>query len=104
MAAWDAAKYDVLSDPHVKWAEAILERLPLSGDETVLDAGCGSGRVTELLVERAGRVIAVDGDAGMVAAARKRLGDRAEVLHQDLLALDVEPVDAVFSSAVFHWV
>jgi trans-aconitate 2-methyltransferase len=105
--SWDATKYDVLSDPHVKWAEAIIERLPLRGDETVLDAGCGSGRVTELLLGRVprGRVVAVDGDANMVAKARERLGERAEVLEQDLLELTVEdPVDAVFSSAVFHWV
>jgi len=102
--SWDAAKYDVLSDPHVVWAQAILERLPLDGDETVLDAGCGSGRVTELLVERVprGRVIAVDGDANMVAKARER--GLPDVRHQDLLELDVEPVDAIFSSAVFHWV
>jgi trans-aconitate 2-methyltransferase len=102
--SWDATKYDVLSDPHVKWAEAILERLPLRGDETVLDAGCGSGRVTELLVERVprGHVIAVDGDANMVAKARER--GLPDVREQDLLQLDVEPVDAIFSSAVFHWV
>src|SRR3954451_6082983 len=100
----DATQYDVLSDPHVTWAEAIRERLPLAGDETVLDAGCGSGRVTELLVERVpgGRVIAVDGDANMVAAARER--GIEDVRHQDLLELDVEPVDAIFSNAVFHWV
>jgi trans-aconitate 2-methyltransferase len=107
MSNWDAATYDVISDPHVKWAEAVLERLPLSGHETVLDAGCGSGRVTELLLERlpAGRVIAVDGDANMVEQARKRLGDRADVRHQDLLELDLgEKVDAVFSNAVFHWI
>ena len=105
--AWDAATYDVVSDPHVKWAEAVLERLPLRGDETVLDAGCGSGRVTELLIDRLarGRVIAVDGDANMVAKARERLGARAEVEQQDLLELRVDdPVDAIFSNAVFHWV
>lgn len=105
--SWDAGRYDVLSDPHVKWAEAILERLPLTGDERLLDAGCGSGRVTELLVERVprGRVVAVDGDANMVAKARERLGDRADVGQQDLLELSLdEPVDAVFSSAVFHWI
>jgi len=105
--SWDATRYDVLSDPHVKWAEAILERLPLAGDERVLDAGCGSGRVTELLVDRVprGRVVAVDADANMVAKARERLGDRADVAQQDLLELSVaEPVDAAFSCAVFHWI
>ena len=105
--SWDATTYDAVSDPHVKWAEAVLERLPLRGDETVLDAGCGSGRVTELLIERLprGTVIAVDGDANMVAKARERLGARADVEQQDLLELRVDdPVDAIFSNAVFHWV
>jgi trans-aconitate 2-methyltransferase len=104
---WDATTYDVVSDPHVQWALAVLERLALGGDETVLDAGCGSGRVTELLIERLprGRVIAVDGDVNMVARAQERLTDRADVRRQDLLALALdEPVDAVFSNAVFHWV
>ena len=88
-------------------AEAVLERLPLRGDETVLDAGCGSGRVTEMLLERLprGHVVAVDSAPSMVEHAREALGERATVLAPDLteLALD-EPVDAVFSNAVFHWI
>jgi trans-aconitate 2-methyltransferase len=106
-ANWDATAYDVVSDPHVEWAKAVLERLPLSGHETVIDAGCGTGRVTELLVDRLphGRVIAVDGDANMVAKARERFGDRVRVEQQDLLELDVgTPADAIFSNAVFHWI
>lgn len=102
---WDAATYDRVSDPQVAWAKRVLERLPLAGTERVLDAGCGSGRVTELLLERAGEVVACDQAPSMVAAARERLGDRAEVFQADLahLVLD-EPVHAVFSNAVFHWV
>ena len=104
---WDAANYDVLSDPQFEMARPVLERLPLRGDETVLDAGCGSGRVTELLLARLprGRVLAVDADANMVAAARQRLEGRAELFRSDLLELALdEPVDAIFSNAVFHWV
>jgi trans-aconitate 2-methyltransferase len=89
----------------------VLDRLPLAGDERVLDAGCGSGRVTELLAERLpdGRVIALDGSASMVDAARERLarfGDRIEYVVADLghpLPIDGQ-VDAVLSTAVFHWV
>jgi trans-aconitate 2-methyltransferase len=104
---WDATTYDRISGPQVAWSEAILDRLELQGDERVLDAGCGSGRVTELLLERVprGSVVGVDADADMVRVARERFGDRAEILHQDLLELQVsEPVDAVFSNATFHWV
>ena len=49
---WDAAVYDRVADPQEAWGREVLERLTLEGDESVLDAGCGSGRVTELLLER----------------------------------------------------
>jgi len=104
---WDASTYDRVSGPQVEWAKRVLERLPLRGDETVLDAGCGSGRVTRLLLERLpeGHVVAVDAAPSMVEHARVALGDRATVLCQDLAQLRLEePVDAVFSNAVFHWV
>lgn len=85
----------------------MLERLPLHGDETVIDAGCGSGRVTRLLLDRLphGHVIAVDAAPSMTAEARQALDDRATVITSDLvdLLLD-EPADAAFSNAVFHWV
>jgi trans-aconitate 2-methyltransferase len=104
---WDASSYHRVSVPHEEWARSVLDRLPLSGEETVLDAGCGSGRVTGLLIERLprGRVIAVDGSASMIEKVEETLrpGDRALVADLTEVELD-EPVDAVFSSAVFHWV
>jgi trans-aconitate 2-methyltransferase len=107
MRDWDAATYDRVSTPQLEWAGPVIERLELQGDETVLDAGCGSGRVTELLIERVprGKVIAVDSAPAMVAKAREKIGARAEVLLQDLTEVHLdEQVDAVFSNAVFHWV
>ena len=105
---WDAATYDRVSAPQVEWAERVLERLPLRGDETVLDAGCGSGRVTRMLLERLphGHVVAVDSAESMVEHARHALDpERATVFRADLTELEVhEPVDAVFSNAVFHWI
>jgi trans-aconitate 2-methyltransferase len=105
---WDAATYDRVSTPHVEWAEILLDRLELSGDESVLDAGCGSGKVTLMLLERLphGRVTAVDQAPSMVEHARATLaGEAAEVVEADLTELELaEPVDAVFSSAVFHWI
>ncbi|MEX2253662.1 MAG: methyltransferase domain-containing protein [Thermoleophilaceae bacterium] len=105
---WDAATYDRVSGPQLAWGRAVVERLPLEGDETVLDAGCGSGRVTKLLLERLprGHVIAVDSAPSMVEEARAALDDeRVEVFAADLTELKLdEPVDVVFSTAVFHWV
>ena len=102
---WDAATYDRVSDPQVAMAQGVLERLAPQPGERVLDAGCGSGRVTELLLERGADVIAVDQSESMVEAARERLAGRARVLHQDIAEITLpEPVDAAFSNAVFHWV
>jgi trans-aconitate 2-methyltransferase len=104
---WDAASYDRVSDPQLAWAREQLERLPLTGEEVVLDAGCGSGRVTVLLADRVprGRVYAVDVAPSMVEYARAAVGERATVLCQDLVELELpEPVDAVFSNATFHWI
>jgi trans-aconitate 2-methyltransferase len=86
---------------------AVLDRLELSGEETVLDAGCGTGRVTAHLLGRLprGRVIAVDMSEAMVAEARRTLGERADVRRADLLELELEePVDAILSTATFHWI
>ena len=104
---WDAVTYDRVSGPQVAWARRVLDRLPLTGEETVLDAGCGSGRVTRMLLERLprGHVVAVDAAPSMVERARAALAESATVFQSDLQELTVpKPVDAVFSNAVFHWV
>jgi trans-aconitate 2-methyltransferase len=104
---WDAETYDRVSDPQFSWGMEVLERLDLSGDERVLDAGCGSGRVTAELLERLpqGEVIALDASPAMLEKAREALGDRVSYSQQDLGELRLErPVDVVFSTATFHWV
>ncbi|CAJ62026.1 MULTISPECIES: class I SAM-dependent methyltransferase [Frankia] len=107
---WDARTYDSLPLPHLYWGRKTLGRLTLTGAETVLDAGCGTGRDTSALLDLLpdGRVIALDGSAAMLAQLRARLADRldrVEVIQADLLEpLPVHtPVDAVVSVAAFHW-
>jgi trans-aconitate 2-methyltransferase len=104
---WDADTYDAVSDPQFEWGLEVLARLDLSGEEVVLDAGCGSGRVTAELAGRLldGRLIAVDGSEAMIAKARQRLGDDATYLVADLAELEIEePLDLIFSTATFHWI
>jgi ubiquinone/menaquinone biosynthesis C-methylase UbiE len=58
----------------------VLSRLDgIAADATILDVGCGTGRVTEslLVLVPAGRVLAIDASLDMVELARARLGDRA---------------------------
>lgn len=88
-------------------AAAVLDRIEFRGDEVVLDAGCGTGQVSELLLDLVptGKVVAVDADPDMVGLAAQRLQGRAAVQHADLLELDLDdPVDVIVSTATFHWV
>lgn len=104
---WDAETYDAVSDPQFQWGMEVLDRLELRGDESAVDAGCGSGRVTEQLLARLpeGRMTAVDGSEAMIAKARERLGERATYLVSDLSELSLpEPVELIFSTATFHWI
>lgn len=111
-AAWDGATYQRISAPQTAWGERVLARLPLSGDERVLDAGCGSGKLTASLLGRLprGHVVAFDNSSSMLSEARRTLasfGDRVSFVQGDLLALSLPeeaPVDVVFSTATFHWV
>jgi trans-aconitate methyltransferase len=107
---WNAASYHRVSAPQLSWGRKVLSRLDLRGDETVIDAGCGSGRLTAELLDRLphGRVIAVDSSPSMLAVAAReleRFGGRVELVQSDLLALDVHKVaDVLVSTATFHWV
>ncbi len=104
---WNATRYHEISAPQQAWAAEQFERLALVDGESVLDAGCGSGKITAQLVEMTphGRVYGVDAAASMVAHASAELGERAVILHQDLTELKLpEEVDAIFSNATFHWI
>jgi trans-aconitate 2-methyltransferase len=114
---WDAQTYDEISEPQYQWGLEVLGRLDPQPNESIIDAGCGSGRVTEKLLERLpdGRVVGVDGSAEMIkVAAEKFTGDvRVTLIVSDLLDLSPEllaehdapkAVDALFSTATFHWI
>ncbi len=106
---WNASSYETLANPMTRWGGEFLARLDLRGDESVMDAGCGTGRVTEKLLERLprGKVLAVDGSNAMVEAAKKRFAGekRISFSKQNLLEFEVEePFDIIFSTATFHWI
>jgi len=110
---WNATSYDRVSTPQARWATPLLDHLTVHGVARVLDAGCGSGRVTQAVLERlpAAHIVALDGSRRMLDEAARRLAPAVEAgrvsfVHADLalpLRFD-EPVDAVVSTATFHWV
>jgi trans-aconitate methyltransferase len=111
MREWNAGVYHRVSNAHVDWGTRVLARLPLDGDELVLDIGCGTGRLTEQLLERLpdGRAIGVDLSSNMLTVAREylapRFGSKIQFVFADAGALPFhERADAVFSTATFHWV
>lgn len=111
MSDWNAGVYDRLSGPQQSWGEAVLARLAVDGGETVIDLGCGTGRLTERVLERLprGRVIAVDFSPAMLEVARANLRPRfaghVAFVRADAAAPPFEAVaDVVFSTATFHWI
>ena len=111
MPEWDASSYHRLSEPQFSWGSPIVAALELRGDETILDAGCGSGRLTALLLERLpqGRVVALDSSANMLREAaahlEPRFGKRVSFAPHSLLELPFDgEFDGIVSTATFHWV
>jgi len=114
---WDAKTYDQISEPQFQWGVEVLDRLDPQGGESIIDAGIGSGRVAEKMLERLpdGRLTGVDGSSEMIKVAGERFAadDRVILFVSDLLELSPKlladhdvptAVDALFSTATFHWI
>ena len=111
MREWNAETYHRVSDPMVELGIPVLARLPLNGDELVLDVGTGTGRLTEKLLERLprGRAVAIDLSTNMLAVAhdylRRRFAHHVAFVLADAAALPINGrAHAIFSTATFHWV
>lgn len=110
MSDWNAERYHDLSSPQQAWGRRVLERLPLTGAEHVLDLGCGTGRITQEIHARLpnGYLVGADRSDAMVEAAASWLREHAPgvgVVQADGAALPFRRAfDAVFSGATFHWV
>jgi trans-aconitate methyltransferase len=88
-----------------------LERLSLCGNERVVDAGCGTGRLTAALLARLpqGQLLAIDRSWNMLLTARANLrpdfGAQVKFARVELPSLPLSDwADLVFSTATFHWV
>ena len=110
MKAWDGVAYDALPLPHEQWGIRTIAALNLQPNETLLDAGCGTGRDAQLALEQLsdGALICVDQSSTMLDQCRSRFGQdsRVRILEGDLdkvLPVAPESVDAIMSVAALHW-
>lgn len=108
---WDATSYHQVSTPQTTWGHRVLGRLALAGTERVIDAGCGSGKLTGALAERLphGHVVALDRSWNMLQVARTNLrpvfGHRVTFVQAALPAIPCGgAADVLFSTATFHWI
>jgi 16S rRNA (adenine1518-N6/adenine1519-N6)-dimethyltransferase len=81
-----------LTDRHA--LQRIADALELTGSETVLEIGPGRGALTDLLAERARRLVCIEVDRDLVAALRERYAGRnnVEIVEADVLTLDLASV------------
>ena len=108
---WNAESYHRVSAPQTEWGRRLLSRLSVRGDERVIDAGCGTGRLTGELMAMLprGRVLAIDRSWNMLLTARANLrpqyGSRVSFVRVELPRMPFSAfADLVFSTATFHWI
>jgi trans-aconitate 2-methyltransferase len=106
---WNAADYARHSASQSLWADDLLARFPLRGDERILDVGCGDGKITARLAAAVpgGRVTGVDASAEMIAHAQAhhaRANLAFQVMDARHLVLPPGTFELVFSNAALHWV
>lgn len=108
---WNAGDYAAHSRAQLEWAREIIGKLALKGSESVLDIGCGDGKVTTLIgsLLANGHVTGIDSSEAMISQARETYpASRYPQISFALMdAMDIryeKQFDLVFSNAALHWV
>lgn len=104
---FNGEKYKKASKHQKEWGNNLIAELKLSGDESILDLGCGDGVLTKqlaVLVPRC-RVLGIDASIGMIQTAKKYAGNNIDFIHMDINEMDFcSEFDVIFSNAALHWV
>jgi trans-aconitate methyltransferase len=108
---WDAEDYANHSKTQLVWGQELIAKLNLTGNEHVLDIGCGDGKVTVEIAKTVpeGKVLGIDSSEEMTSLAVNKYPTAA---YQNLRfeLLDAQNInynqqfDVVFSNAVLHWI
>lgn len=101
---WNAELYDQKHGFVFKYGENLLDLLEPKAGEKILDLGCGSGYLTNLIREEGAEVLGVDSSAEMIAKAKQNYPETEfKVADATDLGFDAS-FNAIFSNAVLHWI
>ncbi len=108
---WNASDYAGHSSAQFEWAGELIEKLHLDGNESVLDIGCGDGKVSAAVAGRipAGVVVGIDSSREMIELARKNYSGKL-FPNLSFLVMDARHIrlsrkfHVAFSTAALHWV
>lgn len=104
---FDGPKYKTASSHQKEWGKSLISKIPLQGNEAILDLGCGDGLLTEqlaLLVPN-GKVLGIDASIGMIQTAQELNRNNLSFVRMDINDLHFSNAfHIIFSNAALHWV
>ena len=101
---WNADLYDSKHEFVSQYGRSLLGELNLEAGQSILDLGCGTGKLSGDLAAKGAKVTGVDSSPEMVERARKNHPE-LEFLVADATRLPYKNTfDSIFSNAVFHWI
>ncbi|MEG4342799.1 methyltransferase domain-containing protein [Microcoleus sp. A003_D6] len=102
--SWNSALYEQNHAFVWQYGESLLELLDPKAGEQILDLGCGTGQLTEKIAQSGAFVQGIDSSLSMISTAKVNY-PHINFSVADARSFQVEePLDAVFSNAVLHWV
>jgi trans-aconitate 2-methyltransferase len=108
---WNAQDYAKNSANQFQWAKELIPKLKLQGNESLLDIGCGDGKITAALARclTNGRAVGIDSSKEMIRLAQQNFSGKDyqnlsfQVMDARKLTFQSE-FDIVFSNATLHWI
>ncbi|MCM1102271.1 MAG: methyltransferase domain-containing protein [Clostridium sp.] len=101
---WNAEQYTSGFPFVYQYGDAVTQLITADRGSSVLDLGCGNGVLSKTLKDKGYVVTGLDASKEMLAAAKSNYPDIA-FMQADATDFNLpEPVDVVFSNAVFHWI
>jgi len=108
---WNANDYSEQSSAQFKWANEMIKKMNIPRNATLLDIGCGNGKITALLSRKCpeGHVIGIDDSQDMIKKSESSFNTR-EYPNLSFQTIDAQQLpfnnefDLVFSNSTLHWV